>query len=540
MTPASEHPERPEGPAEGPPAPDSSREGDGIRSPAQAVAPDAGGSADAEGAAAADAALRPAVIGSDGEAMPEDHAVATLLEHSIDVPVLAAAVEQQRPADAADTLEGLVEEGEEGDAGHLLVAMDDRKAAEALSHMELPLAVGVLDDLIDEGRVDYAALLVELMAPDDAVDLLQSMDPAAREQCLAAMTRATAAGLHRLLGYDEETAAGLMTTRFLSLREQMTVGRATDAVREFDLPEEITHLPVLDREHRLAGVIGLRTLLVSRDALMVGDLMERHPRAIRADVDREDVAREFVRHDVHMMPVVDDLDRVLGIITVDDVIDAIREEQTEDVQRTVGAGKQEMVYSSVLEKFRGRFPWLAMSVAMMVPSAIVVRRFEGLIGELAVLAVLMPIVAAVTGNAGHQALAVTLRGIALAEVRPGRVAPLIRREALAGIFNGLAVGIVMAGGVAVLGLLWDFIDWRVGVVGGVATAGSIIAGTTAGSAIPLLMRRLGFDPAQSAAILLIMITDAIAFAAFLGLAYAMFPWLQAGAAAGLEGVAGGG
>ncbi|MHC4810580.1 MAG: magnesium transporter [Planctomycetota bacterium] len=540
MTPASEHPERPEGPVEGRPAPDSSREGDGIRSPAQAVAPDAGGSADAEGAAAADAALRPAVIGSDGEAMPEDHAVATLLEHSIDVPVLAAAVEQQRPADAADTLEGLVEEGEEGDAGHLLVAMDDRKASEALSHMELPLAVGVLDDLIDEGRVDYAALLVELMAPDDAVDLLQAMDPAAREQCLAAMTRATAAGLHRLLGYDEETAAGLMTTRFLSLREQMTVGRATDAVREFDLPEEITHLPVLDREHRLAGVIGLRTLLVSRDALMVGDLMERHPRAIRADVDREDVAREFVRHDVHMMPVVDDLDRVLGIITVDDVIDAIREEQTEDVQRTVGAGKQEMVYSSVLEKFRGRFPWLAMSVAMMVPSAIVVRRFEGLIGELAVLAVLMPIVAAVTGNAGHQALAVTLRGIALAEVRPGRVAPLIRREALAGIFNGLAVGIVMAGGVAVLGLLWDFIDWRVGVVGGVATAGSIIAGTTAGSAIPLLMRRLGFDPAQSAAILLIMITDAIAFAAFLGLAYAMFPWLQAGAAAGLEGVAGGG
>ncbi len=536
MTPASEHPERPDGADAGRPAPDSSPGGDGIRSPAQAVAPEGAGSA----AAAEDAAFRPAVVGSGGEAMPEDHAVATLLEHSIDVPALAAAVEQQRPADAADTLEGLVEEGEEGDAGHLLVAMDDRKASEALSHMELPLAVGVLDDLIDEGRVDYAALLVELMAPDDAVDLLQAMDAESREQCLAAMTRATAAGLHRLLGYDEETAAGLMTTRFLSLREQMTVGRATDAVREFDLPEEVTHLPVLDRGRRLVGVIGLRTLLVSRDALVVGDLMDRHPRAIRADVDREDVAREFVRHDVHMMPVVDDLDRVLGIITVDDVIDAIREEQTEDVQRTVGAGKQEMVYSSVLEKFRGRFPWLAMSVAMMVPSAIVVRRFEGLIGELAVLAVLMPIVAAVTGNAGHQALAVTLRGIALAEVRPGRVAPLIRREALAGIFNGLAVGIVMAGGVAVLGLLWDFIDWRVGVVGGVATAGSIIAGTTAGSAIPLLMRRLGFDPAQSAAILLIMITDAIAFAAFLGLAYAMFPWLQAGAAAGLEGVAGGG
>jgi len=215
---------------------------------------------------------------------------------------------------------------------------------------------------------------------------------------------------------------------------------------------------------------------------------------------------------------------------VDDVIDAIRQEHTEDVHRTVGAGRQEMVYSSVLEKFRGRFPWLAMSLLMMLPSALVVRRFEGLIAELAILAVLMPIVAAVTGNAGHQALAVTLRGLVLDEVRPGRVLPLIRRETIAGMCNGLAIGITLAGGIALLGLIDGRVSWRVGVVGGVALGGSIIAGTAAGTSIPLLMRRLGFDPAQSAAILLIMITDAVAFAAFLGLAYLLFPWLEAGIA----------
>jgi magnesium transporter len=302
-------------------------------------------------------------------------------------------------------------------------------------------------------------------------------------------------------------------------------------VRRFDhLEEHTSHLPVVDHEHRLTGVVSLRELLVNLDDRVVGAVMHRKPRAIRADLDREDVAREFARHDFQMMPVVDERDRVIGVVTVDDVIDIIREEQTEDVQRTVGAGKGEAVYSTVPQKFRGRFPWLAVSVAMMIPSALVVRRFEGLIDELAILAVLMPVVAAVTGNAGHQALAVTLRGIVLGEVRPGRVLPLIRRETVAGLCNGLAIGLVLALGVTGFALIDPGVSWRVGVVAGVAISGSIIAGTAAGTVIPLLMGRLGFDPAQSAAILLGMITDAAAFAAFLGLAWALSSWLGVEAA----------
>jgi magnesium transporter len=471
------------------------------------------------------------VIAAHGDGTAADQAVATLLEHSIDVPVLAAAVEQQRPADAADTLEGLLEGGGDGDAGDLLVAMDDRKAAEALSHMEGPLAAGVVDDLLHEGRIDYAARLLDLMDPDDAVDLLQDLGESQQEECLTALPRAAAAGLRRLLGYDEETAAGLMNTRFLVLRDWMNVRQATDAVRAVELPEHLTHLAVVASDHRLMGIVGLRDLLVHHDDTPITSLMKDHARAIRADLDREHVAREFDRHDYQMMPVVDDRDRVIGVVTVDDVIDIIREEQTEDVQRSVGAGRQEAVSSRVTEKFRGRFPWLVISLLMMVPSALVVRKFEGIIGDLAVLAVLMPIVAAVTGNAGHQALAVTLRGIVLDEVRPGRVLLLVRREALAGVLNGVAIGLTLAGGVALLGLIDPSVSWRVGIVGGVSIGGSIIAGTATGASIPLLMRRLGFDPAQSAAIFLIMITDTIAFAAFLGLAYLLFPWLEAGEAA---------
>jgi len=491
---------------------------DGIRSPAQAVAP---------GRSELPGDERPAVVAAPRDPTPEGPGVPTLLEHSIGVPVLAAAVEQQRPADAADTLEGLAEQLT-GDAGGLLVAMDDQKASEALAHMEVPLAAGVVEDLVDEGSTDHAARLLELMDPDDAVDLLGALRDPVADACLAAMPPASASGLRRLLGYDEETAAGLMTTRYLALREQTTIGEATESVRRFDLDEHISHLPVVDAGHHLVGIVSLRMLLVNRDDRLVGSVMHRKPRAIRADLDREDVAREFERHDFQMMPVVDERDRVIGVVTVDDVIDIIRDEQTEDGQRSVGAGKGEAVYSGVVQKFRGRFPWLAMSVLMMIPSALVVRRFEGLIDELAILAVLMPVVAAGTGNAGHQALAVTLRGIVLDEVRPGRVLPLIRRETVAGLCNGLAVGAILALGVTVMGLIDDRVSWRVGAVAGAAISGSIVAGTAAGTAIPMLMRRLGFDPAQSAAILLIMITDAVAFAAFLGLAWALFPWLAAG------------
>ncbi|MFK7960552.1 MAG: magnesium transporter [Phycisphaerales bacterium] len=465
------------------------------------------------------------IIESDDAVAPSDARVATLMEHTIDVPVLAAAIEQQAPADAADTLEELMPEGEAGD---LLVAMDDVKAAEALAEMEGPLAAGVIEDLGAEGRIEYAVVLVGLMPPDDAVDVLQQLSDRTRESLLERFAPATTAGFRRLLGFDEETAAGLMTTRFVSLLATMSVGQATDRIRHHPIAEEITSLPVVDEGGRLIGVVGLRVLLVTPDDVSVGDVMERSPRAIRADLDQEAVVREFVRYDFSMMPVLDESDRAIGVVTVDDVIDTIREEQTEDVQSTVGAGKEEAVYSGVLEKYRGRAPWLILSLIMMVPSALVVKRFESLIGELAVLAVLMPIVAAVTGNAGHQALAVTLRGIILDEVRPGRVFPLVRRETIAGLLSGLTIGAALAGGVMLVGLVDDRVSWRVGAVAGIALACSILAGTSVGTCVPLAMRRVGFDPAQGGAIILIMITDAVAFATFLGLAWLTARWLLAG------------
>jgi len=459
-----------------------------------------------------------------GAESPEDQQVARLLEHTIDVPVLAEAVERQEAADAADTLEQI----EEREVVDVLVAMDERAAADALAEMEGPLAEGVIEDLRDEGRVDYAARLVQLMAPDDAADLLQQIrKDDLREALFREIPAADAVTLRRLVAYDEETAAGLMTTDFISCREDMTVAEATEIIRASEIPEDVNHLPVTDGRQRIVGTLSLRALLLSRPETRIASLLQPSARIIRADLDREAVAREFDRYDLSMLPVVDDGDRLLGIVTVDDVIDIIREEQTEDVQKIVGAGAEEAVYSRVVVKIRGRLKWLVTSLFLTLGAALVILFYEELIQKYWIVAVLMPVIAATVGNAGHQALAVTLRGIVLDEVRRERVWPLLLREGIVGLLNGLAVGAIIFGVVAVASSLVDGASWQIGLVAGVALAVSMCAGTLAGSAIPLIMRRLGADPAQSSAIFLIMLTDGAAFATFLGLASIMARWFGA-------------
>ncbi|MCP3905156.1 MAG: magnesium transporter [Planctomycetes bacterium] len=462
-------------------------------------------------------------IEAAGDESPEDRQVARLLEHSIDVPVLAEAVQRQEAADAADTLEQI----EEQEAVDVLVAMDERAAAEALAEMEGPLAEGVIEDLRDEDRVDYAARLIQLMAPDDAADLLQQLDDEdLREAIIREVPAAASVILRRLVAYDEETAAGLMTTNFISCRDDMTVSEATEVIRASKIPEDVNYLPVTDVQQRLVGTVGLRALLLGRSQTRVADLMETTAKMIRADLDREEVAREFDRYDLSMLPVVDDGDRLLGIVTVDDVIDIIREEQTEDVQKIVGAGAEEAVYSHIGEKIRGRLKWLVTSLFLTLGAAVVIVFYEDLIRDHWIVAVLMPVIAATVGNAGHQALAVTLRGIVLDEVRRERVWPLLAREGAVGLLNGLAVGLIIFGVVAIASLVVSGASWQIGLVAGVALAASMGAGTLAGSAIPLVMRRLGADPAQSSAIFLIMLTDGAAFATFLGLASFMARWIE--------------
>jgi magnesium transporter len=459
--------------------------------------------------------------GEEEEAVPFDDLVARMQTETMSAPEIAEAVEQQEAADAADTLEDLPQ----AEAAEVLGEMEMQAAADALAEMEVPLAVSVIEDLVDEGEIGYAGKLIALMASDDAADLLQGMDEKHREGLLAGLPGLQATKLRRLIGYDRESAGGIMTTDFIVLREHMNVAQATDVVRRQTVPDEIHYLPVVDRDERLVGIIGLRTLLIAKPDQRIADLMDGEVDTLTPNMDREEVARAFDRYDYTMMPVVDPSRRLLGVVTFDDIIDIIRREQTEDVQRAVGAGAEEAVYSPLDVKIKSRFPWLLVNLCTSTVAAVVVLQFEDLITELAILAVLMPVIANQAGNAGQQSLAVTLRGIVLDQIRTGRVGPLVAREAMVGAFNGIVGGLLVGGGLAIFSTVVKGASWQLGLVAAIAMAISLSLGCFMGSAMPILIRRLGLDPATGSTIFLTMTTDTMSFVTFLSLARLLSKWL---------------
>ena len=451
---------------------------------------------------------------SAGEPSAEDRRVEELMQHSIDVPELADAVEAQEPADAAVTLESLPET----EAVEVLAEMDVDAAAEALAYMQTPLAVSMLQDLIDDEPA-LAGKFLEEMAPDDATDLLQALPVRDRERLLASMASGDARRLRELMVYAPDTAGGMMTTQHFSVREAMTVAEATESIRRHDGAEILQHAFVTDAKGHLKGIISLRRLLVAKPSDRIAEICERTVDAIAPDIDREEVAREFERYRYAALPVVDAHQRLLGVVTVDDVIDIIRAEGTEDAQRMVGAGREEAVTSSVGVKFRGRFPWLIVNLFTSSIGALVVLRYQGLIAELAVLAAMMPVVANQSGNAGQQSLAVTLRGIVLDQIRPRRALPHILRETSVGLVNGLICGVLVGGIVAGIELALGR-PWQIGVVIAASMTCTLMIGCLTGSTLPLLMKRMGADPATASTIFLTMVTDTMSFLVFLGLASA--------------------
>lgn len=449
----------------------------------------------------------------------EDALVDDLIESDASPELIADAVEQQDAADAATTLEALPQD----EASDVVGEMEVDAAADALSHMSIPLAVSVIEDLIEENP-SFAGRMLSEMAPDDATDLLQALPKQDRDRLLALMGVGTALNLRELMVHPRESAGGMMTTQYLSVRENETVAEAIEHIRRGEPIEHAQQAFVTDRKGRLKGTIGLRKLLVSRSGELIGDICERHVDAVSPELDRELLAREFEKYDYLELPIVDHSQRLLGIVTVDDVIDIIRAEGTEDAQRMVGAGKEEGAYSTVIQKLRGRFVWLVINLLTCAVGAVVVLQFEGMIRELAFLAVLMPVIANQSGTAGQQSLAVTLRGIVLDQLLPRHTSTHIRRELTAGLINGVLCGMLFGGFVAVFKIM-NGESWHIGIVIAISMSTTMMIGCATGSAMPLIMRRLGFDPATASTIFLTMVTDSMSFFIFLGIASLVGPWI---------------
>jgi magnesium transporter len=425
------------------------------------------------------------------------------------------ALAEASPSDAADILEQLEEE----DAAELLAELPADHAAEVLGEIAPELAAELIEQL---PLFDLAAALSE-MPSEAAADLIGELDEEVTEDVFAAMTDEAEDEVREILLYPHDSAGGLMTTDVASLPIGLTTGEATERIRQLhEQYEDLSYVYVVDDEGRLSGVISFRDLVFSRPGSTLGDVMIPDPVAVGTLTDREEVAELAQRYHLFGVPVTDDRGRLVGMVTTDAVIEAVQDEATEDFAASVGAGVAETVYTNVLESFRMRVPWLALNLALALMVAFVIEQQTGIISSEPVLAALMPVVALLGGNGGQQSLAVMIRSLASDDVPSAQVPGILGRQAGIGALNGALLAALA--GLLSLGLLESRIlgtssePFQVAGVVAISVGLVLIIGAVAGSAIPVVLRRLGLDPALASSIFLTLITDTVGFGGFLLLA----------------------
>jgi len=420
---------------------------------------------------------------------------------------LVKEIASKHPADAAEIIEQMSPE----EGAKILEALPAEQAADALEQIPAEEAAVLVHDMAPK----EAAEAVEKMEPDDAADLLAAMPEQQRDELLAAMNAEYARTVRELMRYPEDTAGGLMTSEYVALPEHITVGDAINDLRRMATEDQVpvNYVYVIDRNHRLVGVLALRNLLLTPAHVPIRNIMIRDVVSVPATMDAEEVARLFAKYDFIALPVVDGDGHLLGVITVDDIVDVINEEASEDMQKMVGAGGDEHLDTPVRYSLRKRLPWLVVNLGTAFLASSVVGLFEDTIRRVALLAVLMPIVAGQAGNTGAQSLAVMIRAIALGEMERQKLRKILRRELALGAVSGLCIGLVAGVGV----FLWTG-EIRFATVMAVAMVLALSIATVAGAFVPLVLRWLGFDPAQASSIILTTITDCIGFGSFLALA----------------------
>ncbi|HVT45227.1 MAG TPA: magnesium transporter [Thermoanaerobaculia bacterium] len=456
---------------------------------------------------------RPAKIFASTSARSYQQVVTKLLRHNA-MAQLRRIIDKTLPADFAPVLLLLVEQDRLKILGLLIEA---GKAARVLLDLGTNEMLEIIADLDDA----TLAAVCSSSATDDAADLLDALDEERRQAILDRLDPSRGAKLESLLVGDEETAGSLMNTEFLALDEDLTVASAIEAIRKYPRKDSFFYVYTVDSSNQLVGVLSLRNLILANPDAKLGSIMATNVIRTNVDATQEEVARIVAKYDLLSAPVVDLQNRLVGVVTVDDVIDVIQEEAEEDLLHLAGVAVGERVSSPALTSFRMRFPWLMVNLVTAFLAASVVRLFEDTIERWAVLAAFMPIVAGMGGNAGTQTLTVFVRGLAFGEVewRSG-LWPVIK-ELIVGLSNGVGMGILTGGIVG----LWTG-DWRLALIlCGAMIINMVIAGV-AGGMVPLALDELGFDPAVSSSIFVTTFTDVAGFFSFLGLAtLALHYWL---------------
>jgi len=425
-------------------------------------------------------------------------------------------LQKQHPADLAQVLSELTET-ERKATFTVLLERNVRLAMEALAELGAERSAALLADRSAE---DIARFLHEIPS-DDAAVIIEHLPQELSSAVLALIQAKPGAGVGELLEYEEQTAGRIMNPNVFALGEDLTAGESITALQSARDVEMVFYLYVVDARRHLVGVVSLRRLLLVAPETPLKRIMTTDLISARVDTDQEEVARQVASYNILAIPVVDEENKLVGVITVDDVIDVIKDEATEDVYRLAGVSTDDTVLTPARESLRKRLPWLLVNLFTAFLAASVVALFQDTISAVVALAVFMPVVAGMGGNAATQTLAVIVRGIALGELTWSNSRKALIKEGLVGLGNGAALGVVAAGGAYLLKG-----DPVLGLILGMAMVINMFVAATAGTLIPLSLRALKVDPALASSVFITTLTDVFGFLSFLGLGTLFLRFLQ--------------
>ncbi|MEE8349577.1 MAG: magnesium transporter [Acidobacteriota bacterium] len=449
------------------------------------------------------------------------------------VNVMASSVQRLLRRNAYSHITNLLAKLRAADISSIMLEMNDREQLSVFSILmerDRQLASETLKtlgvewglDLLLQRPSDEISEVIQEMESDAAASFISALPEVVAQEVLEKMDVQESSEVQELLAYDEETAGRIMTPNVFSLYEELSVGEAIQTIQTAQDFEMVFYLYVVDERNHLVGVVSLRQLLMvapntSLKMVMIPDVI-----TVTTDTDQEEVANQVALYDLLAIPVVDDTNKLVGAITVDDVIDVIQEEATEDIFYLAGVEADDHIHTSALLSVRKRLPWLMVNLVTALLAATVVALYEPTIAKFSFLAVFLPVVAGMGGNSGTQTLTVIVRGLALGDVSWESGKAILWKEILVGINNGVATGII-AGTVA---YLWKG-NYMLGLVLGGSMAINVVVAGIVGTLIPLILKKFNVDPAIASGIFVTTFTDAVGFLSFLGLATALLRYLPA-------------
>lgn len=410
-----------------------------------------------------------------------------------------------------------IEELEDNQLEYLCNHIDDEKLAEILEESDEDLQIDIIDCL-DNRRI---LSLFNYLYKDNIVDILGILPLGKRKELIQLMKVGDKKVIEQLLGYEEDSAGGLMTTEYIALSSRLTIQDALIKIKEIaPKTEVIDTIFVLNNHKQLIGTADLRDILIADNQALLQDIMDNQVISVQPETDQEEVSLLVSKYDLTTIPVVNKNNALLGIITVDDIIDVIQEEHTEDMLQMHGVNKEESLDSTLVESIKMRLPWLIVNLMTAFFASSVIKSFEGTISQIVALSSTMTIVTGMGGNAGNQTLSILIRSIALGEVHFKDCLPALKKEISVGFINGLITGCLTG---LIVALVYKNI--YLGLILCIAMTGNFVVSGLFGFIIPVALKALHMDPALASSIFLTTATDILGFLIFLSLANLFLPFL---------------